>query len=48
MRMTRGGWKKIFQKLSISTSKRNEKKPNLNYHQEVESQGKLIYLHFII
>ena len=38
--MTGGGWKKIFQKLSI-TSKRNEKKPKLSYQQEIESQGKL-------
>lgn len=41
IRMAGGGWKKIFQKLSISRSKRKEKKPKLNYHQENESQGNL-------
>ena len=45
--MAGGRWKKIFQKLSISASKRNEKKPKLNYHQELESQGRY-NLHFDI
>ena len=44
--MTGGGWKKIFQKLSITPSKRNEKKPKLIYQHEIESQGINLYLHF--
>lgn len=45
IRMTGGGWKKIFQKLSITPPKQNEKKPKLSYQQEIESQGKMNF-HF--
>ena len=47
IRMTGGRWKKIFQKLSITPPKQNEKKPKLSYQQEIDSQGKMnLHLYF--